>query len=111
MAPPDHSSQMGAPQECFPLQSEPLNPTNAQRETRLVLGLVTWGTEDSCLLCPSHILGVSGEGRRSGCASGGLTWPSRVAQRWVGEGLLGLSEAALDRGERQYILAVWKVAL
>lgn len=102
---------MGAPQECFPLQSEPLNPANAQRETRLVLGLVTWGMEDSCLLCPSHILGVGGEERRSGCASGGLTWPSRVAQRWVGEGLLGVSEAALDRGERQYILAVWKVAL
>lgn len=56
------------------------------------------GMEDSCLLCPSHVLGVGGEGR-SGCASGGLTWPSRVAQRWVGEGLLEFQKLLWTEGK------------
>lgn len=54
----------------------PPDPPDAPRETRLGQGVVTSRRVDR-------------EGRRSGCASGGLTWPSRGAPRW---GAVGLPE-------------------
>lgn len=93
MAPPDHCSQMGGPQECFPLRPEP--PTNIQKE---------WspGAQRTATYCvPSHTLGAGGEGGSSASASGHRTWvggDSPEPQKLVGQ-----------RG--QHILAAWKAAL
>lgn len=52
----------------------------------------------------TYTLLVAGrEGGSSDYVSGGLTWPSGMAQCWMGEGLPRASEAALGRGERVHL--------
>lgn len=95
MAPADRCSQRGAPQECFPLKSEPPPVLKGKQ------GL-SWGRWPRARgqLCPSYALRGGQGGGIAGFASGGLLGPRRVAQCWVGLGLPRTSEAVLGRGER-----------